>query len=152
MATISISGDVGFLRGDYEPFVDIEGNTRYRAVSYLDINIINDSLAEDAESFRLRFNDERDGFYLDDRECVSVWSTTVTIIDDDAPLQMEYSLVEAGPFEEDAGTVQVEVVAVTNEAGVPDTRVCRWGAVSECHRTVARRLQGSGRDTRFSCG
>ena len=89
-------GDVGFLRGDYEPFVDIEGNTRYRAVSYLDINIINDSLAEDAESFRLRLNDERDEFYLDDRECVSVWSTTVTIIDDDAPVQMEYSLVEAG--------------------------------------------------------
>ena len=112
---------VEFLSADFEPFVDIEGDTRYRAVKYFDLNIINDSLAEDTESFGLAFNDERDDFYLYDRECVSVWSTWVTIIDDDAPVQMEYSLVEAGPFEEDAGTVQVEVVAVTNEAGVPNT-------------------------------
>ena len=42
---------------------------------------------------------------------------TVTVTDDDP--QMEYSLVDAGPFDEDAGTVRVEVVAVTNEDGVP---------------------------------
>ena len=42
---------------------------------------------------------------------------TVTITDDDP--QMEYSLVDTGPLGEDAGTVQVEVVAVTNEDGVP---------------------------------
>ena len=112
---------VEFLRGDFEPFVDIEGDTRYRAVKYFDVIIINDSLAEDAESFELTFEDDYGHFFLGDRECASIWYTSVTIIDDDPPVQMEYSLVEAGPFDEDAGTVQVEVVAVTNEAGVPNT-------------------------------
>ena len=42
---------------------------------------------------------------------------TVTVTDDDP--QMDYSLVDAGPFDEDAGTVRVEVVAVTNEDGAP---------------------------------
>ena len=112
---------VDFLSEDFEPFDDIEGDTRYRAVKYFDIDIINDSLAEDAESFGLIFLDEYGDLNIADRECVSVYFTAVTIIDDDPPVQMEYSLVEAGPFEEDAGTVQVEVVAVTNEAGVPNT-------------------------------
>ena len=113
---------VEFLSGDFEPFVDIEGDTRYRAVKYFDIDIINDSLTEDAESFDLTFEDAQFGDVgLSDHECASVYEIEVTIIDDDPPVQMEYSLVEAGPFEEDAGTVQVEVVAVTNEAGVPNT-------------------------------
>ena len=82
----------------------------------------NDSLTEDAESFDLTFEDAQFGDVgLSDHECASVYEIEVTIIDDDPPVQMEYSLVEAGPFEEDAGTVQVEVVAVTNEAGVPNT-------------------------------
>ena len=53
--------------------------------------------------------DDYDGLDADD--------VTVTVTDDDP--QMEYSLVDAGPVDEDAGTVQVEVVAVTNEDGVP---------------------------------
>ena len=56
-----------------------------------------------------------------DFDDLSAADVTVSVTDDDPPVQMEYSLVEAGPFEEDAGTVQVEVVAVTNEAGVPNT-------------------------------
>ena len=48
---------------------------------------------------------------------LSAADVTVTVTDDDP--QMEYSLVDAGPFDEDAGTVQVEVVAVTNEDGAP---------------------------------
>ena len=56
-----------------------------------------------------------------DFDDLSAADVTVSVTDDDLPveMQMEYSLVEAGPFEEDVGTVQVEVVAVTNEAGVP---------------------------------
>ena len=53
----------------------------------------------------------------DDYDGLNADGVTVTITDDDP--QMEYSLVDAGPLGEDAGTVQVEVVAVTNEDGVP---------------------------------
>ena len=97
-----------FPAGDFEAFIDIEGNTRYRQVQYFDIDLLNDYVAEDREAFEVHL----------DAICISVGRVYVTIIDDD-PIQVEYSLVEAGPFDEDAGTVQVEVMAMTNQAGVP---------------------------------
>ena len=56
-----------------------------------------------------------------DLDDLSAAEVSVTVTDDDTPVEMSmaYSLVGVGPFEEDAGTVRVEVVAVTNEAGVP---------------------------------
>ena len=58
-----------------------------------------------------------------DFDDLSAADVTVSVTDDDLPveMQMEYSLVEVEQVEEDVGTVQVEVVAVTNEAGVPNT-------------------------------
>ncbi len=113
--------ELQFEEGDFEAYVDIEGNTRYRHVLFFDVDIINDEVAESAESFVVTFEDpyaEGNIFSLGENSCTSVERVFVTIIDDDW-VQMEYSLVQAGPFDEDAGTVQVEVVAVTTEAGAP---------------------------------
>ena len=56
-----------------------------------------------------------------DLDDLSAAEVSVTVTDDDTPVEMPmaYSLVEVGPVGEDAGAVQVEVVAVTNEAGAP---------------------------------
>ena len=56
-----------------------------------------------------------------DLDDLSAAEVSVTVTDDDTPveMQMAYSLVEVGPVGEDAGAVQVEVVAVTTEAGAP---------------------------------
>ena len=56
-----------------------------------------------------------------DLDDLSAAEVSVTVTDDDTPVEMPmaYSLVEVGPVGEDAGTVQVEVVAVTTEDGVP---------------------------------
>ena len=75
---------------------------------------------------------------------------TVTVTDDDP--QMEYSLVDAGPFDEDAGTVQVEVVAVTNEDGVPSIDYAVAVQSEDVTANFGRRLRGSGRDTRVRRG
>ena len=56
-----------------------------------------------------------------DLDDLSAAEVSVTVTDDDTPVEMPmaYSLVEVGSVGEDAGTVQVEVVAVTTEDGVP---------------------------------
>ena len=56
-----------------------------------------------------------------DLDDLSAAEVSVTVTDDDTPVEMPmaYSLVEVGPVGEDAGAVQVEVVAVTNEDGAP---------------------------------
>ena len=54
---------------------------------------------------------------IDDYNGIPIDDVTVTVTDDDP--QMDIALVEVQPVDEDVGTVTVEVVATTTEAGVP---------------------------------
>ena len=54
---------------------------------------------------------------IDEYNGVPIDSVDVAVRDDDP--QMDYALVEVQPVDEDVGTVRVEVMATTTEAGIP---------------------------------
>ena len=105
---------LNLFRNDFEEFVDGDGESRYRQAFYFDIIILDDNIPEETEYVEIVMGGApgHDLFLL---------RRDVAIIDDDVLMQMKYSLVEVESVEEDAGTVQVGVVAVTNEAGVPSS-------------------------------
>ncbi len=72
-----------FARDDFDEFVDINGDVRYRQVKYADIPIINDVMPEDTENFILTLSDPENPSL--DLGCSLVPEVEVTIIDDDVP-------------------------------------------------------------------